>query len=539
MAEREKKEDRHWGDAVAGRVIERFPNREVYACAAGISPSGIVHFGNFRDVMTVFAVMRGLAARGKKTRFVFSWDDFDRFRKVPANIPESFREHIGKPLAEIPDPQGEHESYSARFESEFERAARALGIELEYRYQSREYRSGRYDERIIHALRKREEIAEILLSFMSEKGKKEKEIDEEKFRETRYPISIYSRFTGKDSTRILGYDGGSRVTYECLESGESETVDLRETRIAKLSWKVDWAMRWAEEGVVFEPGGHDHASPGGSYDVSSVIARKIFGVEPPVFVGYGFVGLRGLGSKMSGSKGNAVSPEQLLGIYEPALLKWLYLRRAYDQTFSLAFDSEVFRQYDEFDRERALCAGGKLAPVNARALEMSSYPENPPSVGAPPIPFRQIVSLGQITQWNREKLNDLFREAGASYDALSVETRISRAKNWLETYNAGEMIRLLDVPDSAYAANMGEGNKAHVRRLRDFLRSGAHSIAEIEAAMYDIPKDDALSDKENRSRQKAFFADIYNLLIGADAGPRLSTFLWVLDRSRVLALLDI
>ena len=82
-------------------------------------------------------------------------------------------------------------------------------------------------------------------------------------------------------------------------------------------------MRWKYEGVVFEPGGHDHASPGGSYDVSSVVSKTVFDYEPPIFVEYKFVGIQGLGSKMSGSKGNAVSPLELLDVYEPELLKWL------------------------------------------------------------------------------------------------------------------------------------------------------------------------------------------------------------------------
>jgi lysyl-tRNA synthetase class 1 len=29
----------------------------------------------------------------------------------------------------------------------------------------------------------------------------------------------------------------------------------------KLVWKVDWPMRWAYEGVVFEASGADHSSP--------------------------------------------------------------------------------------------------------------------------------------------------------------------------------------------------------------------------------------------------------------------------------------
>src|SRR3989338_8783034 len=111
-----------WAAEVAERVLEAFPGEEVYTCAAGISPSGPVHFGNFRDVMTSFAIASELRHRGKKARLLFSWDDFDRFRKVPAGVEESFSQYIGRPLVEIPAPHGQEGSYARVLEEEFETA---------------------------------------------------------------------------------------------------------------------------------------------------------------------------------------------------------------------------------------------------------------------------------------------------------------------------------------------------------------------------------------------------------------------------------
>ncbi len=50
----------HWAQAIAEEVIDAFPDAQVYTAAAGISPSGVVHFGNFRDVMTIYAVGQAL-----------------------------------------------------------------------------------------------------------------------------------------------------------------------------------------------------------------------------------------------------------------------------------------------------------------------------------------------------------------------------------------------------------------------------------------------------------------------------------------------
>ena len=79
------KEKQHWADLTAERVIREKGNKKQYVCAAGITPSGIVHIGNFREIITVDLVKRALEKRGKKVRFIYSWDDYDVFRKVPKN----------------------------------------------------------------------------------------------------------------------------------------------------------------------------------------------------------------------------------------------------------------------------------------------------------------------------------------------------------------------------------------------------------------------------------------------------------------------
>ena len=41
------------------------PNEEVYTCASGISPSGPVHIGNFRELVTTYFVVKELVKLGK------------------------------------------------------------------------------------------------------------------------------------------------------------------------------------------------------------------------------------------------------------------------------------------------------------------------------------------------------------------------------------------------------------------------------------------------------------------------------------------
>ena len=76
----------HWSEKIAQEIVKRNPDKPEYVCAAGISPSGSIHIGNFRDVATSYFVVRALRKMGKKARLLFSWDEFDRLRKIPVNV---------------------------------------------------------------------------------------------------------------------------------------------------------------------------------------------------------------------------------------------------------------------------------------------------------------------------------------------------------------------------------------------------------------------------------------------------------------------
>ena len=537
----------YWADGIADHLIKKYPNRKKIVCASGISPSGPIHFGNFREVITTFAVVKALQDKGKQAEFIYSWDDFDRFRKVPANINQTYEEYIGKALSDIPSPHNKTKTYAEYYQQEFEDALQAFNINPTYKYQTKIYQSGAYDEHIFEALNKRKEIADILLSFMTDKGKKNKNIVDNEYRESYFPISLYSRFTNKDATEILSYDGKKTIRYRCKITKKEEEVDITQTRIVKLNWKVDWAMRWGFERVCFEPGGNDHAAPGGSYDVSAAIAKKIFNTEPPVFTEYGFVGIQGGSTKMSGSKGAAITPKTLLSIYEPALLLWMYLRRLPSQTFSLAFDTEVYRQYDELDKaltEPSKNLFSKLFKKNktenntekriAQAVK-NIYPNN---TYRNPISFRNLTGLAQIAQWDERKLNAILKAAHLSFDTKSIQSRLPKAKMWLTEYNKDAVITVRNKPNTKIWNTIDDQNREYIQGLKDFLeKSGNKNIAATEEYIYSLPKKDNTNEKDLKKAQRTFFKHLYQLLITKDSGPRLSTFLWAIPAGKSKALL--
>lgn len=157
----------HWSDRIAQEIIRRRPDKEEYVCAAGISPSGSIHIGNFRDIATSYFVVKALRRQGKKARLLFSWDEFDRLRKIPVNVaklprPEGekpWEEYIGYPYVDVPNPFDDGcPNYAKHFEVEFEEAMERFGIHMDYRYQAQMNRSGKYSEYVIQALKKRGEI---------------------------------------------------------------------------------------------------------------------------------------------------------------------------------------------------------------------------------------------------------------------------------------------------------------------------------------------------------------------------------------------
>jgi lysyl-tRNA synthetase class 1 len=103
-----------WADAIADRIIKEQKGKRQFVCASGITPSGTIHIGNFREVITTDLVVRALKDKGKKVRFIYSWDDFDRFRKVPKNVPKDYEKYIGIPVSDVPSPFGKG-SYAEYF----------------------------------------------------------------------------------------------------------------------------------------------------------------------------------------------------------------------------------------------------------------------------------------------------------------------------------------------------------------------------------------------------------------------------------------
>ncbi len=526
----------HWSEEIANKIIERNPNKEEYVCAAGISPSGSIHIGNFRDIATSYFVVRALRKMGKKAKLLFSWDEFDRLRKVPVNVAkvrDDMEQHIGKPYADVENPFSDCpqiKTYAEYFEKEFEESIVKFGIDMDYRHQAEMYRSGKYVEHILHALRKRGEIFDILDSHRTQQAQPGE-------REAYYPVSIYCPICGKDTTKIHSLSDDSTVAEYSCECGHKGSFDFKCDFNCKLAWKIDWPMRWMYEGVDFEPGGKDHAAKNGSYDTSKDIAKEIFGYEPPLFQGYEFIGIKGTTGKMSGSSGLNLTPQTLLKLYQPEVILWLYSKTEPLKAFDFCFDDGILRQYFEFDKMQTSYEEGTADEHTMGIMYNTTVAGRTPST----VPMSLLVQLGSVVNFNVPMLEIVFEKIGTPYKYEDFADRLERAKYWLEQCSPESVNRLRTYRNWELYNSFTEEEKKEISLLCDFLKTDGYTLDELNSELYAIPKKifgEDMDPKELKGIQGQFFKNVYKLIIDKERGPRLYLFLFAVDKNSYLSLLD-
>ncbi|MBH1935017.1 lysine--tRNA ligase [Streptomyces sp. AV19] len=564
-----------FADEVIAEGERRAPGKPIVV-ASGLSPSGPIHLGNLREVMTPHLVADEIRRRGHEVRHVLSWDDYDRYRKVPAGVPgidESWAEHIGKPLTSVPAPAGSaYPNWAEHFKAAMVEALDGLGIAYDPVSQTEQYTSGAYREQVLHAMKHRGDIDAILDQYRTKdkatgkpKKQQQKPVDEAELEAAEgsgaaaeddgsaggagyFPYKPYCGACERDLTTVTAYDDEStELAYTCV-CGHAETVRLSEFNRGKLVWKVDWPMRWAHEGVIFEPSGVDHSSPGSSFVVGGQIVRKVFGGEQPIGPMYAFVGISGM-AKMSSSKGGVPTPGDALKIMEAPLLRWLYARRKPNQSFKIAFDQEIQRLYDEWDKLEAKVAEGTALPADAAAYARAARTAAGELPRTPrPLPYRTLASVVDITAGHDEQTLRILADLDPENPVTSLEEtrpRLDRAEHWINTQVPAEQRTIVrEEPDTEALAALDEQARESLRLLLDGLETH-WSLDGLTTLVYGVPKIQAGLDPEAKPTpelkvaQRSFFALLYQLLVGRDTGPRLPTLLLAVGADRVRKLLTV
>ncbi|MFT3873204.1 MAG: lysine--tRNA ligase [Nocardioides sp.] len=557
-----------WVTRAADDAIRHAGEGNLVTCASGISPSGPIHLGNLREFLSVHFVADEIQRRGVPVRHLQSWDDFDRFRKVPHGVDESWNDHIGRPLSAVPDPWECHPSWAEHFKAPLRDALRELGCTMVEIDQAEMYTSGAYRDQVLEVVARRHEIDEVLDRYRTKKAIST-DSDEEAaayadsvaFDEDdagdageddaaddlrNFPYKPYCRQCQRDLVTLTSYDDETTdLAYVCRACDFSGVTNLSTQFEGKLVWKIDWPMRWAYEKVDFEPAGADHASPGSSFTVGHELVEKIWAWPRPTWFRYSFVGFAGM-TKMSSSKGGVPTAADALEVLEAPLLRWLYVRRQPKQAFDIDFGPEVVRLYDEWDALTRKAADPAKRDVQVLAWERASATAAAGRLPTPEVvvPFRVLSSVADVTAGSAEQISRIVSEVGHAHDSVAqLEPRLSRAMNWVAGYVPAEERTLVrDAPDSELLAGLSERESQWLDLLGEGL-SEAGDLESVTALVYGVPKlarglaVDAAPTDEVKADQKEFFRLLYRLLVGAERGPRLPTLIMALGTDRVRSLL--
>jgi lysyl-tRNA synthetase class 1 len=557
-----------WVTRAADDAVRHAGEGNLVTVASGASPSGPIHLGNLREFITPHFVAEELRRRGVPVRHLHSWDDFDRFRKVPAGVPAEWADHIGRPLTAVPDPWECHPSWAEHFKAPLQDALRELGVEMEEISQTEMYTSGAYRQQVLEAVARRDDIEAVLAKHRTKKVSAGEDASAQEAADladsvanedddeataggspdsiARFPYRPYCRECGRDTVTTTAYDEATTtLSYTCSSCGHDGTTDLSSDNDGKLVWKVDWPMRWAYEKVNFEPAGRDHMTPGSSYTVGTEIAPSIFDWRAPARVIYAFVGFAGV-QKMSSSAGGVPTATDALRILEAPMLRWLYVRRAPTQAFDIDFGPAVVRLYDEWDALGRKAADPAKADVATLAWHRASETASAGRLPTPavPVPFRTLSSVADVTAGSAELISRIVESSGFPHESVAdLEPRLSKAMQWtVEHVPADERTTVRETPDTERLAALSEDEELWLRIFLDRLPEDGDLDA-VTSVVYGVPKvarglgfDDAPTDQV-KADQKDFFRLLYNLLVDADRGPRLPTLVLALGPAKVRRLL--
>ncbi len=495
---------RAWPFEEARKLLERIEKKPsvldkgYLLFETGYGPSGLPHIGTFGEVARTTMVRHAFSLLSDvKTRLFSFSDDMDGLRKVPDNIPnkEMVRQHLGKPLTQVPDPFEKFESFGHHNNAMLRSFLDRFGFEYEFQSATEWYKSGRFDAAILEVLAHYDEVMAIMLPTLGEE------------RQATYsPILPISPKSG----RVLQVP----IIERKLDAGtvvfEDEDGTLTEVPVTgghcKLQWKADWALRWHALGVDYEMNGKD-----------LIPTRKLSGeicavLGSPMPDGFSYeLFLDDKGQKISKSKGNGLTIDEWLTYASPeSLALYMYLQ---PRTAKRLFFDVIPRHVDQYLDELAAYPDQELA----KQLENPVFHihSGKPPVGNLPITFGLLLNLAGVvgsedaavlwgfigryapgaTPENQPILNDLVPHAIAYYRDFVKPTKTYRLASEVEAAALGELAAALEAGPADCTA---EG---------------------LQNLVFEIGK------KHPFPGLRDWFKGIYEVLFGQSQGPRMGSFI--------------
>jgi lysyl-tRNA synthetase class 1 len=520
-----------WGDRIIKDVKEKYASEIQKGTKLIIRDektlSGRVHVGSMRGI-AIHGIMDELCKEaGIDHEFLFEFNDYDPMDGLPVYLDaEKYKEHMGKPLCNVPSPDGIAANYAEYFGAEFAQVIESAGFHPKYYRSSELYKTGKYNEAIRLTLENAGTIRDIY-----------KKVSGSVRADDWLPLSVVCEKCGKvGTTKARNFDGKT-VEYTCGKfvdwadgcdySGRIDPYDGR----AKLPWKVEWAAKFFILGVHVEGGGKDHSTKGGSREVAETICREVFKHEPPVNIPYEFFQVGG--KKMSSSKGAGSSSKEIADLLPPELFRFLLIQKEPNKV--IEFDPEgdtvpiLFDNYDSYSKKYFTTKHDAVTGWEddfARAFYLAQVSENRASITERHLPrFSTVAFISQMPHVDPAKEIEKLQEITLTEDdKKELAHRIEYVRRWVADFAPDEYKFEIQENAPESSKNFSEIQKQALSQLLQYIESTPALDGQgLHTKMHEIKESTGIDPKE-------FFTAIYISILNRTSGPKAGWFLSVLDR---------
>jgi lysyl-tRNA synthetase class 1 len=503
-----------WPFEEARRILKRFekklPEKGYVLFETGYGPSGLPHIGTFGEVARTTMIMRAFQELSDiPTRLVCFSDDLDGMRKVPGNVPnpERLTAHLQRPLTSVPDPFGEYESFGHHNNAMLRRFLNTFGFEYDFISATEFYQSGQFDQILLRAVEKYDDIMKVMLASLREERQKTYSIFLPIHPETGRVLYVPMKSVdAKNGT----------ITFD-TEEGEEMTLPVTGGNV-KLQWKPDFGARWAALGVDFEMYGKDHSTNTPIYDKIC----RILGQPAPEHFSYELF-LDENGQKISKTSGNGVSIDEWLTYASTESLSYfMYLK---PKTAKRMHFDVIPKAVDEYHQQlRAYEGQDDKARLNNPVWHIHG---GDVPVSKMVVPFSMLLNLASVSgAEDKDQLWGFIKRYAPEASAETHADLDAAAGFAVRYYN--DFVK----PAKVYRAPTDLEREALIA-LRDGLKAWDQGL-----------DGDALQSlvfacgRERFDPMRDWFKALYEVLLGASQGPRFGGFIALLGIEESIALID-